>query len=260
VIFLENHSGILPIIIVAALFLVIGFLIAPRYIYDYSADKKELFVVGRAEERVIPDNVVVNINITTVAESAEKALETNQKQFDRIREYVDSLKDYNGIKLETVSFGVYPKYDWNKELEKSVQVGYEANHSLRFTIEDFNSKGKLLVNSISEFVKNESVSIYYLSFELSDSLKEKTKKTLVSKAMKDAWEKAKSVADAGFFVLDTVPKSVTLNYSDYHPYPIYYKDYLSMTESSFQEKEAANSITPQEVTLSVSVDAKYTYK
>ena len=256
--FLDTRMGVLPVIILAALFLIIGFLVAPKYIYDSSADKKELFVVGTAEEKVVPNNVVVNINITNEEKTASAALEANQKQFDIIKSYVDSLKDYNGIKLETGYFSVNPKYEWDKNLEKSIQVGYDATHSLRFNIEDFNSKWKLLVNSVSEFVKNRSVSISSLSFEVSDALKDKTKKSLVGKAMKDAWEKAKGVADAGFFVLESVPKSVNLSYSDYQHYPVYYDKYLTMTESSVAGA-ANNNITPEEVNLSVSVDTTYTY-
>jgi len=247
---MDSRLGVLPIIILAVLFLVLGMLIAPKYIIDSGSDKKELFIIGNAEEKVVPDNVTVNINITNEAKTAEAALEENQKQFDLIKVYVDTLKDYNGIKLETAYFSVNPKYEWNKDTEKSVMVGYEANHSLRFTIEDFNSKGKLLVNSISEFVKNRSVSISYLNFEVSDLLKDVTKKTLVTEAMKDSWSKAK-------FVVDPKPTKINLNYSDYRPYPIYYDKYATMAESSMGA--ANNTITPEEVTLNVTVDTTYTY-
>jgi len=257
---MDTRLGFLPIITLAALFLIIGLLVAPRYIQDTSKDTKELYVVGKAEQKVLPDVTVVSINITNESRLAKTALEENQKQFDTIKTYFENLKkDYNDIKLETTSFSVNPKYDWDYNLQKSVFKGYEAVHTLNLRIEDFNSKGTLLVDSISEIVKYKSVSIPNLYFELSDALKETTKNELVGKAMKDSWSKAKAIGDSGMFIVDNVPSKITLNYSDYTPY--YYYDYAMKGAAEDSISGAANTnITPREVDLSVSVDATYTYK
>ncbi len=255
---MDSRLGVFPIIILAVLFLILGMLVAPKYIFDSGSNNKQLFVVGKADQKVVPDNVVVNINITNDALTASAALEANQKQFDVIKAYVDGLKDYNGIKLETASFSVNPKYDWDANLQKSIQNGYTADHSLRFSVDDFNSKGKLLVDSVTEFVKNKSVSISNLTFDVSDSLKDKIKKLLITDAMKDSWSKAKAIGDAGFFVLDPKPTKINLNYTDYTPYPMYYEKYSAMAQDSVAGA-ANNSIAPEEVNLSVTIDTTYTY-
>jgi uncharacterized protein YggE len=131
---------------------------------------------------------------------------------------------------------------------------------MNLRIEDYNSKGTLLVNSITELVKNRSLTIPNLYFELSDSLKESTKKSMVSEAMKDSWTKAKSVGDAGMFVVDNVPSKITLNYTDYTPYYYYSNSMKGVAEDAAVAGAANTNITPKEVELSVSVDSTYTYK
>lgn len=258
---MDMRMGILPIIILAALFLMIGLLVAPKYIQDASKDTKELYIVGNAEQKVLPDVAVISINITNESRLAKTALEENQTQFNSVKAYFDKLnKDHNGIKLETTSFSVNEKYEWDYNLQKSVFRGYEAVHSMNLRIEDYNSKGTLLVDSISELVKIRSLTIPSLYFELSDALKDSTKKSLVGLAMKDSWSKAKSVGDAGMFVVDNVPSKITLNYSDYAPYYYYSNSMKGIAEDAAIAGAANTNITPREIELSVSVDSTYTYK
>lgn len=258
---MDMKMGILPIIILAALFLMIGLLVAPKYIQDNSNNIKELYVNGKADNKVLPDVAVVGITITNDSRLAKTALEENQKAFDSVKAYFDKIsKDYNGVKLETTSFGVNAKYEWDYNTQKSVFKGYEAVHSMNLRIEDYNAKGTLLVDSVSELVKTDSVTIPSLYFELSDALKESTKKLLVSEAMKDSWSKAKAIGDAGMFVVDPVPSKITLNYSDYTPYYYYSSSMMKGMQEDVATGAANNNITPQEVDLSVSVDSTYTYK
>lgn len=235
--------------------MIIGLLIAPKEINTVANPVNELFVKGSAEQKVVPDNAVLSLQINVPVKTASEAMENSNKIYADLTAYVDGLKkDYNGLSLETTSFSVNPKYEWDETLEKSVQVGYEANQSLKFEINDFNSKGSLLVDAINNVLKNKNVSLSYLSFDVSDAKEKEIKDKLAELAMKDSFEKAKGLSEAGFFILNTTPTKVNLYSSDYTPYPIYYGGAMMEAKSSL------TNYTPSEQTLSVSVDVTYTYK
>ena len=85
-----------------------------------------------------------------------------------------------------------------------------------------------------------------LGFEVSETQKDAIKKQLLAEAMKDAWDKAKVLSNTGFFVLETVPKSVTINYNDY---PIYYKSYDSLNYAQGVNLENVTQITRNQMLM-----------
>ncbi len=245
---------LLSILIVGGLFLIIGLLVAPKEINTVANPINELFVKGSAEQKVMPDNSILNLQITVLANSASKAMtESNLIYSDIVKLNEGLQKDYNDITLATTSFSVNPKFEWDYNIEKSVQVGYEAVQGLQLQIPDFNAKGDILVNVIDEILKNKKISLSYLSFELSDNKEKEIKDKLSAKAMEDAFAKAKNLSEAGFFILNTTPTKVNLYATDYYPYPVY-------SGVMMEAKSALTNYTPSEQNLSVSVDVTYTYK
>lgn len=247
---------LLSILIVGGLFLIIGLLVAPKEINTVANPINELFVKGSAEQKVMPDNAVLNLQISVSANNASKAMTESNLIYSDIVKLSEGLqKDYNDITLSTNSFSVNPKFEWDYNLEKSIQVGYEAVQGLQLQIPDFNAKGDLLVNVIDEILKNKKVSLSYLSFELSDVKEKEIKDKLATESIQDALSKAKNLSEAGFFILNPTPIKVNLYGSDFSPYPIYnYKGGM------MEAKSDLTNYTPEQQTLSVSVDVTYTYK
>jgi len=248
---MDMKLGVFPIILMAGLFLIIGLLLAPKYISNDMATKNELFVNGYADSELSPDNAIISLNIIQTSKTSAIALESSNMVYNKLQEYFDTFSDYNDISLETVSLNVSPKMHYDKETEEYITTGYTATHSLKMKVDDFNSKGSFVLDFIQGATEL-GVTVPGISFEISDSLAEATKKSLIANAMEDAWDKAKAVGDSGFIVLNTTPKNISLNYSNYSPY---YKDYAMV----YEEALSSSRITPEDITLSVSVNVTYTY-
>jgi len=250
---MDAMKSVFSIVVLAVLFLMIGLLLAPKSITNFSDTQNKLFVTGSATKKVLPDVAVIKVNITVLEDTADKALELNNNAYDSVSSFVDSL-DYNNLTLNTIYLSVNPKYRYDKNKGESVLTGYKAVHYLELRIPDYNAESNFLPNVLSQLVKYKYVTVSNLLFDLSDSLKDTTKKALIKDAMKDAWYKAKAIGDAGLFVVNNIPSKVTLKYSGYTPYPIIYR-----AENMSDGVNKATPITPKTVDLSVSVDTIYTY-
>lgn len=249
---MDHKTGILGYLIIGALFLVIGLLLAPKVIGN--EETNELFVNGYAKVNVLPKDVKVFLNLENKSDNSDIALNKNLETLSLLNKYYEELnKDFNDLKLETLSFNVVPYYEYNKELTKNELLGYKATHNLVFSIKDFEEK-EILIDFLGKVLEFNGVSIANLSFEVSEDQKELIRKQLLADAMEDSWEKARVLGNTGFFVLEKVPKSVTINYNDY---PIYYKSY----DSAYGlEQEMLNTrITPEEQEISASVNVIYKY-
>jgi uncharacterized protein YggE len=247
-----DKPNIFTYLVISALFLILGLLLAPKVIN--TQESNELFVTGFAKTKVSPTDAKIYITLESKDKSSELAFTKNISNYDLLTNYYSDLNDdFNDLRLETINFNVLPYYEYNKDLEKNELLGYTASHYLVFTIEDFEDKN-ILVNVLEKVSELDNSYITNLGFEVSEEQKEMVKKQLLADAMKDAWDKAKVLSNTGFFVLESVPKSVTINYNDY---PIYYKSYDSYEFA--QGIDLSRSIVPEEQEISANVNVVYKY-
>lgn len=246
-----DKSGIFTYLVISALFLILGLLLAPKVIN--TQESNELFVNGFAKTKIAPNDVKIYITLESKESSSELALTKNLSTLELLFNYYSDLnKDFNDLKLETLNYSVLPYYEYNKDSEKNELLGYDAKHYLVFTIKDFADKN-ILINVLGKVSELKNAYISNLSFEVSQEQKDLAKKQLLADAMVDAWDKAKILSNTGFFVLESVPKSVTINYNDY---PIYYKSYDSYSASGI---DLSKTIVPEEQEISANISVVYKY-
>lgn len=247
-----DKPNIFAYLVISALFLILGLLLAPKVIN--TQESNELFVNGFAKTKISPTDVKIYITLESKENSSELAFNKNLFSLDLLNNYYFDLnKDFNDLKLETINFNVLPYYEYSKDLEKNELLGYKAEHYLVFTIKNFEDKN-ILINVLEKISEINNSYITNLGFEISEDQKELVKKQLLADAMKDAWDKAKILSNTGFFVLESVPKSVTINYNDY---PIYYKSYDSYEYAS--GVDLSRSIVPEDQEISANVNVVYKY-
>lgn len=247
-----DKPNIFAYLVISALFLILGLLLAPKVIN--TQESNELFVNGFAKTKISPTDVKIYITLESKENSSELAFNKNLFSLDLLNNYYFDLnKDFNDLKLETINFNVLPYYEYRKDLERNELLGYKAEHYLVFTIKNFEDKN-ILINVLEKISEINNSYITNLGFEISEDQKELVKKQLLADAMKDAWDKAKILSNTGFFVLESVPKSVTINYNDY---PIYYKSYDSYEYAS--GVDLSRSIVPEDQEISANVNVVYKY-
>lgn len=209
-------------------------------------------VQGYAEEKVSPNEAYIYFTIETKAETAKEAQTKNAEIWDALKKQFNN-KDY--LKYQTESYNVWPDQEWDENTRKTITTGYVVNNSIKVTLTDISESGNILDIIVKSGVNN----VNTISFGLSQEEQNKIKQALWKEAVDDAKDRAETVANAAGATLVQTPKSITLNEYSYNPYPYYRYDY-AMAEKGYDTQEAGNTeVTPQELTVSVSLSLVYEY-
>jgi hypothetical protein len=209
----------LVLILVVVVALLAGFAIYASYTKPAPVtslpgpEQKTISVGGTGTVSMTPDIGWFTASVVTQAETAAQAEQQNN---DAMSKVVSALKDA-GIAdkdIQTVEFSLNPVYVDSKEPGKApILVGYSVRHSIRVTVNDVTAVGKMLDIAISSGA-NEVSGVY---FGLSDTNAQQAQSEALDLAVKDAYNKAKTIASAMSINL-TGPTSVSLGYY-YAPVP-----------------------------------------
>jgi uncharacterized protein len=205
------------------------------------SDQKTLNVAGDAKMEVTPDMAKVYIGITTLNKDAKVSQSDNQKTTNKVIEALEKM----GIKvdmIETSSYTLQQKYEYNNNLQKSEFVGYETVEILQITTEDVTGVGDIIDTSISSGANG----VNSVSFELKKATKDSVTKDLLGQASVVAKAKADALASSLKIEVGEV-KSVSESIN----IPIYSK-------AGFDTAGAiATQILPQTVEVTASVMVSY---
>lgn len=154
---------------------------------DEKADKRTINVSGQSVINIAPNIAYLSLGVLTEDKDAKVAQQNNAKSMDK----VISLIKAAGVKAEdikTVSFNIYPKYDYNKDTGASSIVGYSVSNTVQVTVRDITKVGNL-IDIASDSGVNMSNNI---SFGLSDY--EKTYNEALKKAVENGKKRAETMA------------------------------------------------------------------
>ncbi|HHW32482.1 MAG TPA: SIMPL domain-containing protein [Clostridiaceae bacterium] len=191
-------------------------------------DKRVINVSGLGIIKASPDIAYITLGFVTEDTDANEAQKKNAKQMDKI---VAAIKDL-GIEdedIKTVSYNIYPKYDYDRNTGVSKIIGYSVNNSVQVTVRDILKTGKV-IDIASENGANTSGGI---SFGLSDY------EGYYNNALKAAVENAKKKAD---IIADTLgvslklPVSITENSGYQQPPTVYYSKTMDWAASDEAER------------------------
>lgn len=200
---------------------------------------------GIATIEVMPDTVGIYFNVETNAETSKEAADENAEIVEDLKTAL-ILKGLEENEIETLSYSVYPEYEWKNN--QNVQNGYTALHQIKLEL------GEERFDDIGEFTDagvNAGAGVAYINFELSDAKQNEYKIQAIELASQDAKTKAEAVASG---LGKKIGRLISVSSSDFNYYP--WKVYAA-GESGQTLDEAVTDIQPSTQEVSASVTAVF---
>ena len=202
---------------------------------------------GQATIDAVPDLVGVYFNIETKASTSEKATQDNAEIVEALK--VELFKqDFSNDDIETISFNVYPNYNWNNGQQTT--NGYIATHQIRVKVPITESEK---VGEIIDAAVSAGAGISYINYELTTESQNRYKVEAIKLASEDARVKAEAMA-AGLNKKLGSLVSVSDSNFDYYPWRLYDAAVGASAESA---KQAATDIQPSSQTIYANVNVVF---
>ena len=151
----------------------------------------DIIVEGVGKKFYSPDEVEINLDFYTRADSYERALENGTKNVENFIDDVLEKMDFNKEIMKTRSFRVYEEKQYNYDIKKYIKSGYAYTQQA-------NIKFNYSMNIIAEFMdmvsKLKNPPKYHLLFNVKDI--KGCKDEVLAEAYNKAKEKAETIAKA----------------------------------------------------------------
>lgn len=151
----------------------------------------DIIVEGVGKKYYKPDEVKINLEFYTKANTYESALEEGTRDVQIFMNDVLGTMNFEKKDLKTRSFRVYEekKYDYENKIEVKLGFAYTQNATLKFDYD---------IDFIAEFMDKVSKLLnppkYTIGFDIKDMTK--IKKEVIAEAYNSAKEKAEAIANA----------------------------------------------------------------
>jgi uncharacterized protein len=253
----SNSNGIF--ILGAALILAIGLSVLGYLLFKSNMAQSpygmanSITVMGEGKAMVKPDMLIINLSVSELADTTEKAQAQSNEKITKVRAMLSGM-NIPEDNLKSTSVNVSPEYDRSEPSGRKL-LGYRSRHSMSMTItgENFGEIGGQIITEIS---KIGWVNVDGTSFDLKD--KNAALAWAREKALEDARAKAEQLAKAGGSKLG---KILTITDNTYYnmPGPIYYAKAEGMGGVAM-DSAASTSLSPGETEVVVNVNVVYKIK
>jgi len=211
-------------------------------------------VMGEGKTMVKPDMLVINLSVSELADTTEKAQTQSNEKVNKVRELLSGL-NIPESQLKTTSVNVSPEYDWSEPSGRTL-LGYRSRHSMTVTLtgENFSEIGGQIITEVS---KIGGVNVDGTYFDLKD--KNAALAGAREIALDDAKAKAEQLAKASGGKLGKV---ITITDNTYYsmPGPIYYAKAEGMGGVAMDSATSNQSLSPGETEVTVNVNVVYKIK
>ncbi len=233
----NNLLGLVAIVGLIAVVLVLA--------VDKQDTQESMSVSGNAEMTVTPDEAIAYLSIVTDAETAQEAQAENN---DLTADVIAALKAAGIAEkdIETSSYNLHKKYEWNPVDMRSEEQGYELIHTLKVTTKDISNVGKYVDAAITAGANG----VDRIDFTLTRELEKQVKEQALGMAIAAARSKAENIAEATGVKLGKV---ITIQESNFYYAPAVYNS-RDMMEKAM---DAGAMISPQKVDVSSSIQIVY---
>jgi len=214
----------------------------PAPVIPPAGTEKTISVGGTGTVSMSPD---IGWFTASVVTQAATAAQTEQQDNDAMSKVIFALKSAGIAEkdIQTVEFSLSPIYQDSKEPGKMpILVGYSLRHSIRVTVNDVNALGKMLDLAISNGANNVS-GVY---FGLSDAKAKQAESQALDLAVKDADNRAETIANAMGVNL-VGPISVSIGY------------YYAPVAMDLKGGAAQAPVMPGQLDYTVSVQIAYAF-
>ena len=234
--------------------------ITDETVYGSSANTQESSTFSQAKTivvksdgtvKVMPDTVMVDIAVSTEKPTSEEAVSANSSETKNIVSAIKALGE-SDLKIETAGYSLRPLYNYVENKPPAIYA-FNTVTTLLVTTQKIEKIGSV----ISTAVEAGASDISSISYDLSDEVKKTSKSEALTKAFKDANDKADAISKA--MAVDIVEVYSVNESGTSYPGPITY-------ESSDQLKAASSIsatppvILPQELEVTASISVVYIFK
>ncbi len=207
---------------------------------------RAISVTGQGSVSSAPDDSSVSLRVETDSESAAKS----QKQNADITAIVRAALIATGVdasKIESSSYSVSPRQEYDEKTRTYANNGYRTTHSLRVKLGgNIEGTGKVVDAAVGAGALVDNI-----QFGLSTAKQGELSKSALSLAGKDALAQATVLADSlGVKIKGLSSASVG---GSYNPYPLAYAKNMAVGTS----EGAPTQVTPGQLTISSSVSAVF---
>jgi len=211
--------------------------------------KNTITVSATSEVYSKPDLALTSFSVITTAKTVAESLAENTQKMNAV---IKAVKD-QGVEekdLKTVSFNIYPKYEWNAPYTcaipcpngRQVLVGYEVYQSLQVKIRDLTKVGAIIEQAAEEGANQ--ISDLQFTIDNEDALKKEARE----KAILEAKTKAKELAKELDVKLGRITEFAESSY-----YPGYYGDQASLASGKGGGADLAIETGENKIEVSVTI-------
>lgn len=238
-------------ILFIALFAIALFAIGGLYVTMSGSSAAEdeatkINVGGSATISTDPDEVAVYLKIETLYDDAS----TSQSENADIYEQVKAALLAQGVDeedMKTTYYNLDLDEEWNWETNEYEEQGYKTIHKIKVISSDVDSAGELVDAAVDA-----GATVDYVTFQLSDEVREELEDQLLGEAVEDARNKAENMAGAAGMALG---KLVSADYGTPTYYSSSYYGYelaaMSIADSS------GTSLSSGSIEVSVAVTTSF---
>ena len=211
--------------------------------YQSQTERSILSVSGNAQIEAMPDKAEIYISVNTEGLRANEVQDSNSAISSGV---IDALIGAGLLRenIETSSYNLYEKTEWDLKEQKYVDNGYALSHMLKITTTYVDDTGKLADTAVNAGAN----AVNSISFGLTKKMEKEARDDAMSKATILAREKAQTLAMASGIKLG---KLINVEESNFYYTPFDYP----MTRAGAEKLDA--QILPQKVTISGSVSMRF---
>lgn len=215
-----------------------------RVIMPEDVQRDVLSVQGQSEFEVAPDEAQIRVRIDTRGSSASEAQDANRQLANSVRSAVRSV-GVRDADIETVEYRVQRLREWDPELERQVDRGFQAYNVFVVTMQELEKIGRVL-----DAAGQAGASIDKVQFTLSERLMDEVREEALRQAAANAKLKAEALADGLGVRISRVSSA-----SEGHVYMPVARGGVMM--ASMDMEKAPTPIEPRDVSVSAQVSVSY---
>lgn len=213
------------------------------------SEVKTISVSGECLTSAPKDRVAITLRVTTLDKSAVASM---KQATDKMAQITDFLKKQD-VKMQTTEFNSYEKTEWNRQLQKSENVGFETRIAVEVSADNMNKIETILNNFAGQpNVYTENLRM----FTSSETLKPIMEKCL-STALENARVRANALASGDN---RRAGKLLSVSYGNVSNVERPYANYRLMAAKSMDMAESINtggSLVSKDTEITVHVSAVF---
>ena len=218
---------------------------------EAAGQAKTIVVQSEGSVKVVPDIVMVRIEILTEKPTSEEAVNVNSIDTQNVVTAIKTLGE-SDLKIETSGYSLAPLYNYIDNKPPQIYA-FSAVTTLLVTTKKVEKIGNVISTAIEAGASN----ISSISYDLSDEIKKNAKNEALTIAVKDANDKADAIAKA--LAADILEIYSVNEAGTSYPGPILYESSDTL-KSAMQTSAAPPVILPQELEVIANISIVYIFK